>query len=180
MKQLPFELVCAVQDLYDLYLRLGPRGPYRLSLFSDPAEVDETWPEPVQRQAPRLDELARGVSCLLANDLARAAPPLIREMWRAVLDLEAEVAGPGWHQPAYFAFISHELSRPDRVAARDAYRLFGEVLAVYLEVVCELRPAADGGEYGERIRQLRHALLQTGDVSSGSVAEASPPSAEEA
>lgn len=172
MQQLPFELVCAVQDLYDLYTRLGPRGPYRLSLFSDPAEVDETWPEPVQRHGQRLDELARGVSCLLANDLGGAAAPLIREFWRSVRALHAELAGPSWRQPAYFAFITHELSRPAAVPVRQAYRLFGEVLAVYLELICELRP--DGtGQLDGRIPQLRRALFQSGAVSSDSAASAS-------
>jgi len=178
MKQLPFELVCAVQDLYDLYMRLGPRGPYRLSLFSDPAEVDKTWPEQVQRRAPRLDELARGVSCLLANDLAIAAAPLIGELWRAIRTLHAELAGPAWHQPAYFSFITYELARTEEVAATDAYRLFGEVLAVYLELICELRPDS-GEQYGERIMQIRRALLQIGDISPESAAGASPASAED-
>jgi len=178
MKQLPFELVSAVQDLYDLYMRLGPRGPYRLSLFSDPAQVDESWPSPVKRDAPRFDELARGVSCLLANDLPDAATPVIAELWRGIRSLARELAESDWRQPAYFAFITHELARPALVNTSEAYRLFGEILAVYLELICELRPA-QGLDYGARIRQLRRTLFQTGEKSSGSEAGGASPSAGE-
>jgi len=169
MKQLPYELVSAVQDLYDLYTRLGPRGPYRLSLFSDPAEVDESWPPLVKQHASRLDELTRGVSCLLANDLAQAAAPVTGELWQGIRELARELAGSAWRQPAYFGFLTYELTRPAHLDTSDAYRLFGEVLAVYLELLCELRPAMEV-EYGARIRQLRRTLLQTGEKSSGSAA----------
>ena len=130
MKQLPYELVSAVQDLYDLYMRMGPRGPYRLSLFSDPSEIDADWPPAVQTHAVRLDELARGVSCLLANDLDSSALPVIAEFWRGVVALEKEITGSAWHLPVYYIFISRELKRQDGATVAAAYRLFGEVLAV--------------------------------------------------
>lgn len=170
MKQLPYELVSAVQDLYDLYTRQGPRGPYRLSLFSDPNEIAADWPAAVQAHAERLDELARGVSCLLANNLDAAALPVIAEFWRSVCGLERELAGASWQQPAYYYFITQELRKTSGAMPSTAYRLFGEVLAVYLDILCAQRPDFEG-DYAARIGQLRQIVIQTGDMSSASAME---------
>ena len=167
MKQDLYILLGAVQDLYDLYLRIGPHGPYRLSLFSAPAEVGQGWPEPVRASAGRIDQLARGVSCLLANDLAAAAPAVIGELWREVRRLEGRLNGPGWREPAYYDFVTHELLSNSGPDSSRAYRLFGEVLSIYLEIICGLRDG-DRTDYLTRIQRLRETVLQTGEISSRS------------
>ncbi|MBN2081891.1 hypothetical protein JW859_06735 [bacterium] len=167
MNQDLYVLVGAVQDLYDLYLRIGPQGPYRLSLFSDPAEISADWPAPVQASAARIDQLARGVSCLLANDLAAAAPAVIAELWREVRRLEAQLNAPGWHEPGYYGFLTDELRGGRQLESPQAYRYFGEVLSIYLEIICGLRDGAQA-DYLVRIQRLRETVLQTGEISSRS------------
>ena len=157
----PYELISAVQDLYDLYQRIGPAGHYKLSLFHNSQPVGQTWPEPVQLHAPRLDELARGVSCLLANGLIQPAPPVCGELWRGVLILEGALRPDPGPLPEYYRYLSRELSKPGPAKAHSVYRLFGEVLAVYLDVLA----AAQGsrGDWEVQVRELRRAIIEARD-----------------
>lgn len=165
MPSLPIELLGAVQDLCALYTRLGPRGPYRHSLFGEQAATAPDWPGSVRQSAARLDELIRGVSCLLANDLAAAAPPLLRTLWRAVRELAQQLAPAGWRRPAYYRFLTLEMEGLRAADTQAVYRLYGEVLAIYLDLLCACRPA-QLSEYGPRVGQLRRQLIQTGVKSS--------------
>jgi hypothetical protein len=159
-----FLLMDAVQDLYDLYQRASPCGPYRLPLFSDIERGDERVPQALRDAAQRIDTLVRGAGCLLANHLAPAALPLISALWRSVQEFEVRWL-PSSSQPAYYGFLTRELAVTEDDAALQAYRLFGEVLAVYLDVL-----AAKGlpGTVGlaQAVLALRRALAQIGERSS--------------
>ena len=159
-----FQVIGAVQDLNDLYNRINPRGPYRMSLFSEAAAVGEEWPQPFHAKGGRIDVLIRGVSCLLANDLAESAWPVAAELWNSIVQLEGELAPAGWRAPDYYQFLARELSRPVAKGGK-IYQLFGEVLAVYLDIICAVR-GDYRREYGERIRSLRRLVVQTGESSS--------------
>lgn len=166
MKPAPFTVIAAVKDLYDLYTRINPRGPYRLSLFGDTAGISADWPAPLQDRAARLDGLIRGVGCALGNDLAVAGLAVTVALWGDVRRLEQEVsAGLRWREPAYYRFLTHELAQCDGSDPGQVYRLFGEVLAVYLDIICDMRPGYRG-EYGALVRQLRLLITQTGENSS--------------
>ena len=164
--QVPFELVGAVQDLYDLYLRQGPAGPYRMELFHDQVEEPRKWPEALRKEAQLLDRVIRGVSCLMANDLAEAALPLIAEVWRGVRRIEKRALRRSGKDPAYYNYISFELSigipQPEAGEAVDrnqliskAYFLFGEVIAVYLDAIATVR---GDEELTVQVSQLRGKL----------------------
>jgi len=165
-------MIGAVQDLFDLHNRLCPHGPYRLSLFADREMITDEWPVALREHAPRLDTLIRGVSCLLANDLSTAALPLTISLWETVQEMERVIAGSAWRRPEYYQFLSEDLHCNIVGTQADAYRLFGEVLAIYLDILCELRPAWKQ-EYQPLISRLRGELVQTGDISSASATEES-------
>jgi hypothetical protein len=168
------QVVAAAQDLFDLYTRLSPVKAHRLALFSDQSEVGVEWPALIQQEAPGLSVLIRGVSCLLANDLAPAAIPLTETLWLAVRGLDRTLAGNNWREPAYFCYLSRELHNPPARDTTAAYRLFAEVLAVYLDILCGLRVGWKEA-HGPSINRLRRTISQTGDISSG-LATASPES----
>jgi hypothetical protein len=154
------ELVYTVQDLYDLFQRHNPLGGYRHSLFHDTAAPARSVP-PEQAEGCRLAySLARGVSCLLANDLPEAALALVAELWRQVLRQEQAQAGADWREPEYYRFLSAELSQPATGdgARADAYRLFGEVLAVQLDNLAAWLEGADGTPLRQRTACLRREL----------------------
>lgn len=166
MAAVPYQLICAVQDLYELYSREGPRGPYRMQLFHDQAQVAAHWPAAVQASAADLDLLIRGASCLLANDLAAAALPVAAELWRRVQELERSLGLAASPIPQYYAYLTGELRYAPRTPEL-AYRLFGEVLAVYLDVLGLAQPTL-AAVLRPRLKQLRRALLQAGVSSSSS------------
>lgn len=166
VEQRQSKVVAAAQDLFDLYTRLSPVKAHRLALFSDQSEVSAEWPALIQQEAPDLSVLIRGVSCLLANDLAPAAIPLTETLWLSVRSLDRTLAGKRWCEPAYFRYLSKELCNPTAKDTVVAYQLFAEVLAVYLDILCGLRVGWKE-EHGPSINQLRRALSQTGDISSG-------------
>jgi hypothetical protein len=161
----PYELICAVQDLYELYSRFGPRGPYRMQLFHDQAPAHASWPAAVRQRSARLDTLIRGASCLLANDLAPAALPVAGELWQEVCALERELGLAQTPQPGYYTYLSQDLAHAPR-EAQAAYRLFGEVLAVYLDVL-SLAHRETAEAVGTRIPTLRQRIIYAGDSSSG-------------
>jgi hypothetical protein len=157
-------LLCAVQDLYDLYLRIAPCGPYRLPLFQQEPAAASIVPPGVSERAQPLDALIRGVSCLLANQLPDAALPVIAELWRQVQAVEA-LWLPGGQPAAYYAFLTRELHTREPDTAAQACRLFGEVLAVYVDVLCLLRlPKTDG--VAHTVQRLRDLIAQAGVKSS--------------
>lgn len=166
MNPVPFEVIAAVKDLYDLYSRINPRGPYRLSLFGDQGEVGTDWPPPLQARANRLDELIRGVGCSLANDLAAPALAVTAALWNDIRRLEQELTGSRQRgEPEYYRFLTRELDQSAGSDQCQVYRLFGEVLAVYLDIICVLRPGY-GTEYGALVNQLRALITQIGENSS--------------
>lgn len=171
----PYNLICAVQDLHDLYQRAAPTGPYRLPLFAGEALPEAQLPEPLQQQAAYLDGLVRGATCLLANQLAPAALPVIAQLWRGVQLLEQRQGLLAEPAPEYYAFLTRELAGVEADAESQAYRLLGEVLAVYLDVLCVLRAAVADG-IGDAVQRLRAAIAQTGERSSaGRSAGGAPP-----
>lgn len=181
MPALPIELLGAVQDLFALYTRHGPRGPYRHSLFGDQAEAAAEWPAPVRQRAVALDSMIRGVSCLLANELAAAAPPLLGSLWRTVRHLARQLPVGATGEPAYYRFLTVEVDKLDAAGPQDAYRLFGEILAVYLDLLFASRPELQR-EHGIHVLKLRRLLTQTGvkssgDASGSSVGSSAGPSA---
>jgi len=159
-----FPLLDAVQDLYDLYQRVTPCGPYRLPLFAETERGAEHVPQALREAAGRIDTLLRGASCLLANHLAPAALPLIAAVWRSVQEFEARFL-PGFSQPEYYSFLTRELAMAEDDAASQAYRLFGEVLAVYLDVIAAMQLPGTAG-LAQAVTALRTVLAQTGERSS--------------
>jgi len=156
-------VIGAVKDLSDLYNRINPRGPYRISLFANASEVGADWPAPFHQNGERIDTLIRGVGCLLANDLADAAWPVTADLWRSIQQLERELID-NWSRPDYYRFLTRDLERTGQ-KGDGIYRLFGEVLAVYLDIICTVRPDYHT-QYGSRISALRRLVAQTGDISS--------------
>ena len=158
-QQLPASLVYAVQDLYDLYQRHAPGGPYRHGLFGEASGSGQAQlPGAASSRLAHANELARGVSCLLAASLPAAALATTAALWSAVRALERELAGDGYCEPEYYAFLSSELEReagPGALAT--AYRLFGEVLAVLLDV-CAHHLGADDAALPQRVAKLRRGL----------------------
>jgi hypothetical protein len=165
------QLAGAVQDLYDLYVRMSPGGAYRLGILSEPHEPSASWPPALGARIARIDALIRGASCMLANKLPEAALPVVDALWRSTRAFERGLAGSRWREPAYYRFLAHELASMDGADSASIWRLFGEVLAVYLDVLCRLRPEALS-EYIPEISRLRGMIAQTGEISSGSVADA--------
>ena len=168
----PIELLGAVQDLFALYTRHGPRGPYRHSLFGEQAEAAAEWPTPVRQHAAALDVLIRGVSCLLANELAAAAPPLLGSLWRSVRRLARRLSTGAQREPAYYRFLTSEIGSLDASGPGDVYRLFGEVLAVYLDLLLASRPELRQ-DHGGQVARLRRLLAQTGVKSSAAASGSS-------
>jgi hypothetical protein len=168
----PIELLGAVQDLFALYTRHGPRGPYRHSLFGEQAEAAAEWPQPVRERAVALDSMIRGVSCLLANELASAVPPLLSSLWRSVRQLARQLPAGTGREPAYYRFLTVEVNNLAATSPADIYRLFGEVLAVYLDVLFASRPDLRR-DYGGQVARLRRLLAQTGEKSSGVASDSS-------
>lgn len=166
-----FEIVAAVKDLYDLYSRINPRGPYRLSLFGETNADERELPEAMRHHGRRLDALIRGAGCLLGNDLPDAALAVTVALWRELRRMEQELAGGAlWCEPVYYGFLTHDLAVADGEDSSLVYKLFGEVLAVYLDIISQLQPELRS-QYGERINHLRSVVVvQTGDSSSASAA----------
>ncbi len=173
MKPVPYFLVCAVQDLHDLYQRINPTGPYRMELFHDSPPVEKPVPSGLRHIAPELDTMIRGVSCLLASNLTIPAIPVIRSIWKLVRGIHGSVTMPGGAVPAYYEYMTHELDQIQDTlgtAARDentdarVYQLFGEVLAVYLDLLDAMRnPGQDS--IRSRIDALRTVIAQSGSSS---------------
>jgi hypothetical protein len=173
-----YRLLSAVQDLHDLYQRLSPSGPYRLALFHDQdaaggAGLDalpQASANALLAAAPGIDLCVRAISCLLANHLAPASAPVCIELLRRIERLW-QLLKPGQRSPEYFGYLARELfaqrgeegAEPELLAQRTAraYRIFGEVLAIYLDLLCDARPEL-GSQYAEGIRALRQAILDAG------------------
>jgi len=157
MQSLSIALVDAVQDLYDLYLRLAPIGPYRMELFHERKDPGAEWPEQLRRAALGIDTLLRGASCLLANQLAPASIPLCAGVLKELRRLRMELGESG-PEPEYYNYLGYELTRRGDGSNAMAYRLFGEVLALYLDLLCIYGPPG-ALEHLPRISLLRSALV---------------------
>jgi hypothetical protein len=157
----PYPLIAAVQDLHDLWLRFAPSGPYRHELFHDQPEPEPEWPRLLRQRSPRLELLLRGAGCLLGNNLAPAALPVLRELLPGLQALEVALVGPPQAEvAAYYALLSRELEATDGGdAVARAYFLFGELLALYLDVLCLARPElrASLGVQTTALRRKLHA-----------------------
>jgi hypothetical protein len=157
-----------VQDLYALYTRFGPAGPHRCELFHDAPTAGEGWPPQLLEQAGELDELLRSAACLLANNLSSGVPPVLLRLWQSVRQLERGLSPASAAEPEYYRYLQRDLESATAGPAL-AYRLFGEVLAVYLDVLSCAHPPF-GRQLGGRVAPLRRALLYAGDSSSGPTA----------
>jgi len=164
-----YRLICAVSDLYDIYTRVNPRGPYRHTLFHDPAQTTADWPAQIMDQAGELEELIRGISCLLANGMGRPALPVITALWQRIIRLERQLAGQSWQMPAYYRYIQREMQQTPAEPTTAAYYLFGEVLAIYIDILCETQPTKLA-DIQERVSALRRVIAQKGEISSDSSA----------
>jgi len=160
-----YELICAVRDLYEIYINLAPGGPYRLALFSDAATDPPPGPTAYTENLTRCDGLIRAVGCLLANQLAAFSAPLMAALWGDVRRLHAQVFRPQ-PRPLYFRFLDHESSRV-QFAEEEAYRVFGEVLVVYIDVLARLLPEHAAGLL-DRVSVLGTVIAQTAVSSSPS------------
>ena len=160
MGALPSELVYAVQDLHDLFQRHNPLGGYRHGLFHDPPAPRPQFPRHALPLLRRACELARGVGCLLASGLPEAALALAGALWQAHVDLERALAGEGWREPEYYSYLASELARDpaDGGVLSEAYRLFGEVLAVQLDLLAGYTGEGEGAALRQRVAMLRRKL----------------------
>ena len=161
----PYPLIAAVQDLYDLLLRHTPSGPYRHELFHDQPEPESEWPRLLRQRAPRLELLLRGASCLLGNSLAPAALPVLRELLPELRALDEALIGPLRPEvAAYYGILQRELRQPeDGESGARAYYLFGELLGVYLDLLCLARPelrSSLGAQTSALRRKLHAARVQ--------------------
>ncbi|MCB1217122.1 hypothetical protein KDL44_07000 [bacterium] len=169
MQRVPYSLISAVQDLHEMYTRSSPAGPFRLELFHDSLPRDPRWPAPVAASASHIDALIRGISCLLGNNLAEGALPVIAALWKAVLRLSGEMHSDVQPTAEYYRFLSYEMIRPPGDPAQLAYRLFGEVLAAYLFVLADATQL-ELPSLRSRVEKLRRQIIQSGElpVESGS------------
>lgn len=153
----PYALVCAVQDLYSLHQQLSPAGPYRLALFHEQPARGSARPE-LARRTRQLDLLVRAAGTLLGSQLSPAVKPIAVELWLGVRRLWREAAGAGEAEPARFKVLSSALLSLGWEAPPSAiYRLYGEVLAEYLALLAAQQPEADG-DWPARVAALRSAL----------------------
>lgn len=153
----PYALVCAVQDLYSLHQQLSPAGPYRLALFHEQPARQAARPE-LSRRAQQLDVLVRAAGTLLGSQLSAAVKPIAVELWQGVRRLWRDCAGAQASEPQRFRALSAELLTLGWEAPPSAiYRLYGEVLAEYLALLAGLQPATDG-DWPARVAALRQAL----------------------
>lgn len=164
---MPYSLISAVQDLHDMYTRSNPAGPFRLALFHDSLPSALHWPVPVAASAAHIDTLIRGISCLLGNDLAEAALPVIAALWKDVLRLSGEMHSDVQPTAEYYRFLTYEMFRPAGDPAQLAYRLFGEVLAAYLFVLAGASQQELPG-LRSRVEKLRLQIVQSGELPVGS------------
>ncbi len=157
-----------------MYTRTSPAGPFRMQLFHDALPRDPHWPVPVAASATHIDNLIRGISCLLGNNLAEPALPVIAALWKAVLRLSTEMHSDVQPTAEYYRFLSFEMIRPAGDPTHLAYRLFGEVLAAYLFVLADAT-RLELPSLRSRVEKLRQQIVQNGEsaVESGSAGEAS-------
>lgn len=156
---MPYPLLAAVQDLHELLQRHSLSGPLRHSLFHDAEDRARDWPPLVNEHGPPLELLLRGAGCLLANGLAAAALPLLRELLPRLRELDGLLSGPlaeGVKQ--YYALLERELAHGlSGDAAGRAHYLCGELLALYLDLLCVARPALHA-TLGAQVLSLRRRL----------------------
>jgi hypothetical protein len=138
-----YALLSSVLELYELYQRFSPAGPYRLELFLSPGD-SQLWQAEAGRRIAAIDELIRGGNCLLANQHPRAARHVVAALWAEVRAFwrEAQFAWAGKVssvEPEKFERITQQLAVED-TDAEQVVTALGEVLAVYL-LVLALRSA---------------------------------------
>lgn len=150
-----------------MYTRTNPAGPFRMELFHDSLPSAVQWPVPVAASAQHIDTLIRGISCLLGNNLAAAALPVIASLWKDVLRLSSEMHSDVQPTAEYYRFLSYEMFRPPGDPAQLAYRLFGEVLAAYLFVLADATQL-NLPSMRSRVEKLRLQIVQSGDSPVGS------------
>lgn len=169
VQRVPYSLISAVQDLHEMYTRSSPAGPFRLELFHDALPRDPKWPAPVAASATHIDALIRAISCLLGNNLAEGALPVIAALWKAVLRLSGEMHSDVQPTAEYYRFLSYEMIRPPGDPSQLAYRMFGEVLAAYLFVLADATQL-QVPSLRSRVEKLRRQIVQNGElpVESGS------------
>lgn len=159
MERLSYELLAAVQDLHELLQRHSLSGPQRHSLFHDADDRSTVWPPAVEQQGPELELLLRGAGCLLANGLAPAALPLLCDLLPGLRRLDEELSGPlaeGVRQ--YYGLLERELGLGlGGDGAARAYYLCGELLALYLDLLCVARPELHA-QLGAQVLALRRRL----------------------
>jgi len=138
MEAIPYELAGAVKDLHDLLQQINPAGPYRMALFHDREERKSSQPKWFSLEATQIDSYLRGAVCLLANDLADSSLPVIAMAWKHIKSTAFRIGFAKQPEPAYFRYLSTELSTGERRSKAEAYRLLGEALAVHLDMLCSL------------------------------------------
>jgi hypothetical protein len=168
VESVPYPLLAVVQDLHEQLQRHSLSGPFRHGLFHDPQGPAAGWPRPVEQRGPALELLLRGAGCLLANGLAPAALPLLRELLPLLRELDTALSGPpapGVEQ--YYGLLERELALGLAGGAGPrAYYLCGELLALYLDLLCVARPELHGtlGVQVMALRRQLHAQRQAGEA----------------
>jgi hypothetical protein len=161
MAALASELVYTVQDLYDLFQRHNPLGGFRHSLFHETPTPKAALPPAVAADCRLAYSLARGVSCLLANGLPEAALALAAALWRHVREQERVLVGDSWREPDYYRFLTAEFAQPasdEASTPSQAYCMFGEVLAVQLDLLALWLEEQEGAALRQRVARLRREL----------------------
>jgi hypothetical protein len=162
---LSYELLATAQDLHELLQRHCLAGPQRHSLFHD-AEAQRTgWPDSIQQHGPVVETLLRGAGCLLANGLAPATLPLLRELLPHLRRLDTELSGSlAQGVRDYYAMLERELALGlAEDATSRAHYLCSELMALYLDLLCVARPELHA-TLGSQVLVLRRKLHQLRQV----------------
>ena len=161
-----YKLAGAVKDLHDLFQQINPAGPYRMALFHDRKSRASGQPTWFKLEAARIDTYLRGAACLLANDLAESAAPVIAIAWQHIKASALKIGFTQQSEPVYFSYLSSELDRAEVMTKSQTYRILGEVLAVYLDLLCSLG-FDETGLVAPEVDQLRGVIAKVGVVNGG-------------
>lgn len=101
--------------------------------------------------------LLKGAECLLSNSMPVAAMCVLGQCWARIKERAWIAAGLG-QEPEYFRFITYELGEFGSAGMGDAYRIYGEVISLYLDMLA--RTSEAGGIEPGRVAEIRRKLIE--------------------
>ena len=143
MQQIPFELISAVQDLQALLQRVVPGEQH--SRVGRAGDRERVW------------QLFKGAECLLSNSQPVSAVCLMGQCWGLFKEGAWRAAGLS-EEPEYFRYISYELLSYGSSSMVDAYRLYGEVASLYLDML--IKSGETGDVRPDEVAQSRARLIK--------------------